>query len=340
MKIFFGVQSEGNGHITQAIAVKQFLNSKGHLVSGAFAGRKKKGLSKYFTDEFDVTQYDGFDFIFDARGKVIIWKTMIQNILRAPKLISSFIQICNIIRKEKPDMIINYYEPLVGLTALLFPNIKYISIGHQYAMTLPTYGNTSGFPVQKLFLSILNYVTSINATKVALSYYKFEDNTVVVCPPILRNDSYIHGDRQEDFILVYLMEEGMLDVLIAQAKTHPDIKIECFTKLTKEITDCPVNLSVRGLDGILFQERMRVCKSVVCSGGFETSSEAIYQNKPLFMVPMPNHYEQFANCSDALSHGFAMFSDKIDLDKIPKTQKGNTYWFNQYKRILSDVIDI
>lgn len=337
MKIFFGIQTEGNGHITQAIAVKQFLNAKGHVVSGVLAARKKKGLIKYFTDEFDVTQYEGFDFVFDSKGRVVIWKTMIKNTWELPKLICSFVKICNIIRKEKPDVIVNYYEPLVGLTALFFPKIKYISIAHQYAMTLPAYGAVSGFPVQKLFLRILNYVTSIGAIKIALSYYEFEDKTVIVCPPILRRSSYIRSDKQEDFVLVYLMDEGMLNGLIEQAKKHSDTKIECFTKLTKEVTDCPPNLLVRQLDGYAFQERMRVCKAVVCSGGFETSAEAIYQNKPLFMVPMPNHYEQFANCTDAYLHNFALFSDTIDLDKIPTNQTGNDQWFDKYKEILSSV---
>ncbi len=337
MKIFFGVQTEGNGHITQAIAVKQFLNAKGHTISNVFAATKKKGLSKYFTDEFDVTQYEGFDFVFDLKGRVVIWKTMIKNTWELPKLICSFVKICNIIRKEKPDVIVNYYEPLVGLTTLFFPKIKYISIAHQYAMTLPAYVAVSGFPVQKLFLRILNYVTSIGAIKIALSYYEFTDKTVIVCPPILRRSSYIRSDKQEDFVLVYLMDEGMLDVLIEQAKKHPDTKIECFTKLTKEITNCPPNLLVRQLDGYAFQERMRVCKAAVCSGGFETSAEAIYQNKPLFMVPMPNHYEQFANCTDAYLHNFAVFSDTIDLDKIPTNQTGNTQWFDKYKEILSSV---
>jgi hypothetical protein len=57
----------------------------------------------------------------------------------------------------------------------------------------------------------------------------------------------------------------------------------------------------------------------------------------LFMVPMPNHYEQFANCTDAYLHNFAVFSDTIDLDKIPTNQTGNTQWFDKYKEILSSV---
>ena len=109
MKILFGVQTEGNGHITQAIAVKQYLKQNGYDVSKAFAASKKRGLSKYFTDEFDVVTYEGFDFVFDNVGRVIIWKTLLKNTLELPRLILSFIKICNVIRKEKPDAIFNYY---------------------------------------------------------------------------------------------------------------------------------------------------------------------------------------------------------------------------------------
>jgi len=337
MKILFGVQTEGNGHITQALATKQYLKENGHDVNTVFAANKSKGLSKYFTDEFNVITYAGFDFVFDKKGRVIIWKTLIKNYLELPKLLYSFFTICRTIRKERPDVIVNFYEPLIGLTALVFPKIKYVSIAHQYATTLPMYPKISGFPVQKIFLKLINYVTSIRSTKIALSYYEFQDDTVVACPPILRNNSYVLKDNQEDFILVYLMEEGMLKELINEAKKHPDKQIECFTKLTKPVKDLPTNLTVRPLDGESFQERMKVCKAVVCSGGFETSSEAIYQMKPLLMVPMPNHYEQYANCTDAYLHNFALFFSNIDLDKIPHNQYGNTNWFDQRKVILNKV---
>ena len=92
MKILFGVQTEGNGHITQAIATKQYLQSQGIEVTTAFAAKKKRGLSKYFTDEFDVIEYDGFDFVFDNDGRVVIWKTIVTNTFELPRLIVSFIK--------------------------------------------------------------------------------------------------------------------------------------------------------------------------------------------------------------------------------------------------------
>ena len=337
MKILFGVQTEGNGHITQCIATKQYLQSQGIEVTTAFAAKKKRGLSKYFTDEFNVIDYDGFDFVFDNVGRVVIWKTILNNTFELPRLIVSFIKICTIIQKEKPDVIFNYYEPLVGLTALFFRNIKYVSFGHQYAMDSVIYPRINGYIVQKLFLSIINKITSIRAKIVALSYYEFNDTTMIVSPPILRAESYSISDKKEDFVLVYLMNEDMLPQLISQAKKYPDINIQCFTKLTKQYDELP-NLKLFNLDGKLFQEKMKVCKAVVCSGGFETSAEAIYQNKPLLMIPMPNHYEQHANCNDAYLNSYAIYSESIDLSKIPKYQLGNKKWFDTYQYVLQRVL--
>ena len=337
MKILFGVQTEGNGHITQAIATKQYLQSQGIEVTTAFAAKKKRGLSKYFTDEFNVVDYDGFDFVFDSVGRVVIWKTILKNTFELPRLIVSFIKICNIIQKEKPDAIFNYYEPLVGLTALFFKNIKYVSFGHQYAMDSAIYPKINGYPVQKLFLNIINKITSIRSKIVALSYYEFNDDVMIASPPILRSESYSVSHKQEDFVLVYLMNEDMLPQLINQAKKYPDINIHCFTKLTKQYDELP-NLKLFNLDGKLFQEKMKVCKAVVCSGGFETSAEAIYQNKPLLMIPMPNHYEQHANCNDAYLSSYAIYSESIDLSKIPKYQLGNKDWFDSYQYTLERVL--
>lgn len=162
MKIIFGTCISGNGHQTQAIAIKQLLEKQGINVICNLVGKPfKNKLSKYFTDEFNIIQHNGFDFVFDNVGRVIIYKTIIKNIIELPRLILSFINICKVIKREKPDVIFNFYEPLVGLTAIFFPKIKYISFGHQYAMDSDVYPKISGYFVQKLFLGIINKVTSI-----------------------------------------------------------------------------------------------------------------------------------------------------------------------------------
>ena len=188
-----------------------------------------------------------------------------------------------------------------------------------------------------MFIKLINWVTSIKATKLALSFYEFEDNNLIPCPPILRKESYTFNNNTEDFVLVYLMHEDMVPNLIVQAVYNPNIKIQCFTKLTKKF-ECPSNLTLNNLDGKLFQEKMKVCKAVVCSGGFETASEAILQKKPLLMIPMENHYEQYCNVNDAKFHGYAEWSKKIDLSKIPNIQRGNEIWFNKVNEVINKVL--
>lgn len=325
-KILFGICTEGSGHTIQAIAVKQFLNKNNYDVKCVLAADKKVGLPKLFTDEFNVITFEGFDFVFDNQSRVIIWKTVLKNILELPKLIYAFIKICKTIKRENPDTIVNFYEPLVGLSALLFPKINYISFGHQYAMTLDMYPKVNGYHVQKFFLKLINYITSIRAKKVALSYYEFNDKSVICCPPVLRQNTYDKSDKIEDFVLIYLMNQDLVPGLIEEAIKYPEIKLECFTRLTKNF-ECPHNLKLHKLDGKLFQEKMKVCKAVICSGGFETTAESILHNKPILMMPLPNHYEQYANCNDAEEHGLAVYKPKIQLADIPQQQIGDTEWF-------------
>ena len=338
MKILFSCQSEGSGHFCQAVAVKQFLNKNGYDVSLCFAAKKKKELAKFFEDSFNLIKYDGLDFVFDSTGKMVIWKTALVNIIKFPYLIFSFIKLCKIIKEQKPDVIFNFYEPIVGLTAFFFPKVKYVSFGHQYAMSFDEYPKINGFFIQKAFLKILNYITSIRAYKVALSFYPIKNKEVLVSPPILREESYLKLNRSENFILVYLINREVVSDLISQAKIYPDKKIECFTYRGSSIVHNCNNLIIRDLDGKMFQEKMKVCSSVICSGGFETASEAIYHGKPLLMIPILNHFEQYSNCNDAATHGFANWNVKIDLSKIPHWQKDEKDWFSTWNLVLNQLI--
>ena len=336
MKIFFSIQSEGSGHTVQAIGLKQILADEGHNVSLAISAKKAHGFSSFFSSEFNIHGYDGFDFIFKD-GRLNLVKTTVHNLLKIGKITKSFIDLLRLIKEENPDMIVNFYDPLVGLTSLFFPDIKYVSIGHQYAMTHCSYPKVSGFATQKLFLKLLNWATAPKNQKIALSFYdNGEDNC---CPPLLRRSSYECEDVSEDFVLVYLMNDGMLPQLINEAIKHPAISIECFTKLTKEF-DLPKNLSVQNLNGDLFIKRMKRCRAVICSGGFETASEAMLMGKPLLMVPIKNHFEQISNCIDAEQQGRAAHWHKIDLALLPKIQSKNAEWFFQIKNRIEKLMDV
>lgn len=329
-KIFIAACTEGNGHLTQAIAYKERLNTEQNEIAAAIVAKKKKGAPQYFQDEFDnIIYYNGFDFVFNKSGGVVVWKTIVKNILKLPLIIKSFFATVKYIKKHKPNKIINFYDPIIGLTALFCKDVRYVAVSHQFTMELALYPKIKGFYIQKFVLKLLNFICSIRAQKVGLSYYHIHSNEFPIIPPLLRKTSYIKSSAQEPFILVYLINEEMLRDLFCEAKKFPLMKFECFSKLTKEYKNKPANVKLNQLDAKLFQERMKVCSGVVCTGGFETSSEAIYQNKPLLMVPLPNHYEQYANSNDAEMAGLAVFSKHIDFLRIPQRVRHDLQWFEK-----------
>jgi len=241
----------------------------------------------------------------------------------------SFLATVKYIKKQKPNKIINFYDPIIGLTALFCRDVRYVAVSHQFTMELPLYPKIKGFYIQKFVLKLLNFICSIKAQKVGLSYYDIHSNEFPIIPPLLRKSSYIKSSVQEPFVLVYLVNEEMLRDLFREAKKFPLMRFECFSKLTKEYKNKPKNVKLNQLDAKLFQEKMKICSGVICTGGFETSSEAIYQNKPLLMVPCNNHFEQYANSNDAEMAELAVFSKHIDFLRMPKKVNHDLAWFDK-----------
>jgi uncharacterized protein (TIGR00661 family) len=312
-------------------------------------GAEKQGkISPLLTNQFEITKYQGVDFVFGEEGRIILWKTFLKGLYDLSAITKSLIKIYSFIKAEKPNVIFNFYEPLVGIMAPFFPNIQFISVGHQYAMTLKEYPKIKGFYIQKVFLRILNYLTTLNSKIIALSYYPIQtDKNLLICPPILRNDTYSFSNENKNYILVYLMNKKMIPKLGLEAIKYPNENIECFTRFDsneecqKENELAPKNLRFFCLNGELFQSKMKECKAVVCSGGFETASEAILHNKPLLMVPMKNHFEQYSNCNDAFLAGLAETASEIDLFKLINSDfkpSKNINWMKDYKKNVKDFL--
>ena len=73
---------------------------------------------------------------------------------------------------------------------------------------------------------------------------------------------------------------------------------------------------MNGLSGEKFLELLAHCKGLVCTAGFESVCEAMFLKKPVMMVPVKNHYEQFVNSRDGARAGAGVFNDHFDLQKL------------------------
>jgi uncharacterized protein (TIGR00661 family) len=94
--------------------------------------------------------------------------------------------------------------------------------------------------------------------------------------------------------------------------------LHCFVdrKGIAEVEEYRKNLFVHPIDGKKFLEMMAGAKGLVTTAGFESVCEAMYMRKPVLMVPVEDHYEQFCNSQDAVRAGAGVFSRKFEISKL------------------------
>jgi uncharacterized protein (TIGR00661 family) len=323
-KYLFAVQGEGRGHLTQALALYDLLTRQGHEVSCIIVGTsKKREIPAFFRKavKAPVVPIQSPNFTTDPLNKSIqIGKTLWNNLWRINQYRKSLHILDKLIHYHQPDVILNFYEPLIGIyTIFEDPGCKVICIAHQYLYLHPGFTFPKGFAFQKWAIRQYTKLTSLGSAKqLAISQYAMEENTwgtLEVVPPILRNEIFEIVPTTEDFILVYLVNSGYMDDIIRWHRKNQQIKLHCFTDSpdVKGHWDYSPSLTFHSLDDKKFLTLMGQCKGLVCTAGFESVCEAMYLGKPVMMVPVEGHFEQYCNSRDAARIGAGIYEDRFVL---------------------------
>lgn len=346
-KCLFLVQGEGRGHMTQSISMKQLVEGSGMEVCEVLVGKsKQRKIPAFYFDRIDapVTLIESPNMSTGKKKKGInSLQSLLGIIIRLPRFIYSLNIIHRKIKKHNPDVIINFYEPLAGLYYLLFhPNIPMICIGHHYLFNHPGYEMPKGNFLARLGLKLYTGLISIGARKkLALSFYPFEDykeKSIYVIPPLLREEVQNQPTANGDYLLVYLLNDGYMEDIIKWHHENQDVKLHCFVD-KKEIVGCvpyDSTLSFHQINDKNFLTMMANSKGLVTTAGFESVCEAMYLGKPVFMVPVEGHYEQFCNSRDAAMAGAGIFDKSFEIDRFltylagsPKENIQFREWANQ-----------
>jgi uncharacterized protein (TIGR00661 family) len=326
MKFLFIIQGEGRGHLTQALALEKMLKRNGHEVVLSLVGRSSsRTLPEFFTDKIQspVEQFASPNFRPSRANKRfnLLW-SVIFNLIRLPLYFRSMFIMRRRISQAKPDMVINFYEVLTGLTyLLLWPSSPYISIGHQYIFLHPDFR----FPLRKskLQLSALRFFTRLTCLrsrlKLALSSYNLcevPSRKLVVVPPLLRKEIATLKPQSGDYIHGYLLNSGFADEVEAYHHRHPEVPLRFFwdKKQAEPETRIDDTLSFYRIDDEKFLDGLAGCKAYATTAGFESVSEALYLGKPVMMVPA--HIEQDCNAFDAVRAGAGIICDRFDIDYL------------------------
>lgn len=325
MRVLFIVQGEGRGHLTQAITLEQMLRQNGHEVVEVMVGKSKaRRIPEFFKRKIHapITTFNSPNFLPTSRNmRSNLPRSIIYNIGRAPVYLRSVLFILSRIRETHPDIVVNFYELLTGLTYLLArPQVPTVSIGHQYLFLHPDFELPKGSPISLLLLRLFTRITCIGAKyKLALSFRKMPDDTqnaIMVVPPLIRQEVRQLKPHVGDYIQGYVLNAGFGVKVRDWHRCHPDVPMVFFWDKKDVDVEYRVDdtLMFHQIDDTSFLHYLSGCRAYATTAGFESVCEGLYLHKPIMLVPA--HIEQECNAFDACKSGAGIVSDNFDMSKL------------------------
>ncbi len=300
MKILYGVQATGNGHITRARALNKHLQALDIDIDFLFSGRAKEDF--FDMDEFgDWRCYRGLTFHHEA-GDLKIFRTIRRN------SISQFWKDVKSLKLGSYDLILTDFEPITAW-ACRRAGTTCIGVGHQYAFDfkVPRRGDDF-FP--RLIMKNFAPVT----LGLGLHWHHFNSP---ILPPIaeIHETSDVSDPNK---IVVYLGFEEPEEVisLLEPFENHLFVFYGPFPQYESR-----GHIQLKPLSREGFKQDLASAGGVICNAGFELSSEAIQLGKKLLIKPLSGQMEQLSNALALEELGLGMSMEMLDPQKTE-------FWLN------------
>jgi uncharacterized protein (TIGR00661 family) len=305
MKILYGVQGTGNGHITRA-----------RMMANAFAAKTDRNIDVTFLfsgrprqDYFDMQCFadclyrTGLTFVTEA-GKINHLKSALFN---NP---IGFIREVSNLDVSPYDLIITDFEPVTAWAGKLSGKTV-VGLGHQYA-----FGHNIPLAGYSLLASLIMRYFAPSTLSLGLHWHHFGHS---ILPPIIDN-SHQRSECQQS-IMVYLPFEDQ-DHVCALLNSLPDYQ---FTQYSSALTDQQKgNVAQRKACHEGFKQDLAASQAVICNAGFELLSECLNMGLPILAKPVKGQFEQQSNAAALLQLGYGQAIYSLDREPIAR-------WLGEHK---------
>lgn len=274
MRILYGVQGTGNGHLSRARVMAKALMKQDIQVDFLFSGRKP---DQFFDMEGfgDYRVSAGMTFA-TSSGRVNVLQTVRQN------LSLSIFRDVQDLDLSCYDLVLNDFEP-VSAWAARRQGVPSIGISHQAALThpVPKLGSTW------LNESLLNYFAPVD---IALGCH-WHHFGFPILPPFVEVDAspFEHSHQ----ILVYLPFEDA-DVIAHFLAPFHDYQFLVYHSQRPQLP-LAEHIQWFGFNREGFKQHLACCGGVIGNAGFELASEALTLGKKLLVKPLIGQFEQLSN---------------------------------------------
>jgi len=277
VKIFYGVQATGNGHITRARAMAPKFKQAGIDVTWMFTGRPWEQL--FEMEVFGDYQWrTGLTFATKA-GHVQYVKTALENPL------ARFVRDVKNLDLSGYDLVVCDFEPVTAWAAKL-QGVKTVGVGHQYAFCYDIPRAGADFLGEK----VLRWFAPVSVG-LGVHWHHFHHP---ILPPIIERELDALP-VQADKIIVYLPFEDVNHVIHLLKRFHGYQFHVYSPTVPDQAHEHSGNVHVRQLSRAGFKKDFADSSAVICNAGFELASEALQAGKKILVKPLQGQMEQVSN---------------------------------------------
>lgn len=311
MRIAYGVQGEGMGHATRSDCVIEHLRSNDDTVEVFTSRRAYEFLSRKHPN---VHHIKGFELTYKD-DELLTTTSTIDIIRKLPKgLIPTLRFVLERFLETKPEAVITDHETFTALIGRL------LSIPVIYAGNIAVLERTSidegvlakRYP--KLIVRATSRLSSFKATNYVIPtffYPETKSSNVILTDPVVRKSYTSLEPRRGSYLFVYHTTSTNESLIRALKETGIECHIYGFGARERD-----GNLVFNDFDEERFTQDLAGSQAAILGGGFTTISEALYLKKPIYCVPLKNHFEQLVNANELEKRTFGEWHKEPDAKSI------------------------
>jgi uncharacterized protein (TIGR00661 family) len=304
MKILYGIQLNGNGHITRSTEIISNLAQKNHSIDIITSGNNSNLSISYSILE----SFEGLNLFFNKRGSIDWYKTV--RTINLKRLIEDIS-----IDTSKYDLVISDFEPITAWASKK-QKTKSLNISNQISILSKKTPKINDILASKF----IKYFAPCNHN-IGLHYHNYDNE---IYQPIISSNLLSKCSSNLDFILVYLPAYDV-NYLIKLFSNFKEINWKIYSnQIPKFFSN---NVEVKTISYECFQNDFINCNRIITASGFSTTSESLVLNKTLWSIPLKKQFEQQCNAKALKSMG--VFTDELNLKSIQN-------WIDNYKEISYD----
>lgn len=316
MKILYGIQGTGHGHVSRAREILPYLAERASVDVLLSGYNCKLGL-----DGFNINRKRGISFEYDKHGSVSIIDTALS---LDPVSLVRDIQHLDV---DEYDLVISDFEPITAWASIT-SQTPCVGLSHQAAFLsekIPRPDKRS--PVAE---QIMKHFAPCDAD-IGFHFKRYDKG---IEPPIIRKNILHLNPCEKSHVTVYLPafdHETVVSILM----NLRDIEWHIFSPLC-EIKYVKGNVRVFPVGHEPFLKSLEGSMGVLTSAGFETCAEAMYLGKKLFTIPIKNQYEQLCNAA-----ALGKLGVRVSLQWGKSLENDLKQWiFNDHPINLDEIADV